>query len=306
MGQKQSTSSGFIKMAADHPLRKQQQQSPRNHKSVLLKEESLNTLPSSTCGWEGTEESNPSSCNSIMSLEDPSSNPAEGDDDDEVRSETTSIASSSNLNRSFRSVTSSVTGEEDGDSSEIKEFFLKKRRPNTHKHGLHWQEDPTGRTWLHNNMNWPRDFAVIRGTVITVTRKTSGSKKKWLLATEVKQPHSEKWRKAPKGAALPFFYGTLYMLVPNKTYVPKQGSRRSLLLQQQRRESNSMSTFDTHRSTDSNGLPPPPPRALSILKENSQGPQQMVRFISEPEVIIINNNVSEEPSGTFSPETENR
>uniref|UniRef100_A0A6U3BR11 Uncharacterized protein n=1 Tax=Entomoneis paludosa TaxID=265537 RepID=A0A6U3BR11_9STRA len=97
----------------------------------------------------------------------------------------------------------------------IQEFYLKKRRPNATKHGLDWQEDPTGATWLHHGRHWPRDYATIRGRVVVVKGK------KWLLATQVKQVHSNHWHQAPKGAAVPFFYGKSYCLVPYKRYVEK-------------------------------------------------------------------------------------
>lgn len=103
------------------------------------------------------------------------------------------------------------------DSQGNYEFYLKKRREgHFNRRGLHWQEDPTGETWLHNGRNWPRDYATLRGKVVTVKGK------KWLLATEVKQPGSGSWTKAPKGAAIPFFFRNTYCLVPNKQYSGRQ------------------------------------------------------------------------------------
>uniref|UniRef100_A0A7S3DN44 Uncharacterized protein n=1 Tax=Entomoneis paludosa TaxID=265537 RepID=A0A7S3DN44_9STRA len=101
------------------------------------------------------------------------------------------------------------------DDTPIQEFYLKKRRPGTGRNGLAWQEDPTGQTWLHHGRNWPRDYATVRGTVVTVAPSRSHkSPKQWLLATHVRQPDETTWTQAPKGAALPLFYSNLYCLVP--------------------------------------------------------------------------------------------
>ena len=88
----------------------------------------------------------------------------------------------------------------------IHDFTLKRRRKG-HKPGVEWQEDPTGKTWLHHGRHWPRDYATIRGSVVEVDGK------KWLLATHVKQLGGTEWNKAPKGAALPFFYKKTHCLV---------------------------------------------------------------------------------------------
>mmetsp|Transcript_12462 Transcript_12462/g.26533 ORF Transcript_12462/g.26533 Transcript_12462/m.26533 type:complete len:106 (-) Transcript_12462:652-969(-) len=88
-------------------------------------------------------------------------------------------------------------------STEIQEVALLKRRPGCT--GMFWRADPTGKTPLENNNNWPRDGAKLRGTVVEV----DGAK--WLLATEVKQEGKE-WVKAPGGAAMPFEYNNHYYL----------------------------------------------------------------------------------------------
>ena len=88
-------------------------------------------------------------------------------------------------------------------SSEIQEFSLLKRRPGCT--GMFWRADPTGKTSLENNNNWPRDGAKLRGTVVEV----DGAK--WLLATHVQQKGGE-WIAAPGGAAMPFEYNNHYSL----------------------------------------------------------------------------------------------
>ena len=167
-------------------------------------------------GWEGTE-SNHSSSNSTIALA-PEDDEEEEGETGETTSETTQTTTTSAGGGNVYSGTAASTCTA---STEIKEYYLKKRRPNPCRNGLDWQNDPTGETRLHNNLNWPRDFALIRGRVVTVSGENN-LQKQWLLATEVKQSHSAKWRKAPKGAALPFFYSNLYVLIENKRYIPNQ------------------------------------------------------------------------------------
>jgi hypothetical protein len=60
------------------------------------------------------------------------------------------------------------------------------------------------RAKLASNGDWPRDGAVLRGTVVTA----KGSN--WLLATEVKQAGGD-WIPAPAGAAMPFKHAQYYL-----------------------------------------------------------------------------------------------
>lgn len=84
------------------------------------------------------------------------------------------------------------------------ECDLKKYRPGCT--GMFWRSDPTRRTKLASNDNWPRDGARLRGIEVSVKGEA------WLLATEVKQAGSNTWVKAPTGAALPFEYNQHYYL----------------------------------------------------------------------------------------------
>ena len=86
------------------------------------------------------------------------------------------------------------------------DFDLKKHRPGCT--GMFWRSDPTKKTTLASNNDWPRDGAVLRGTVVTVNGE------QWLLATHVKQQGSTSWKKAPAGAAMPFEYNNHYSLAP--------------------------------------------------------------------------------------------
>mmetsp|Transcript_32641 Transcript_32641/g.79164 ORF Transcript_32641/g.79164 Transcript_32641/m.79164 type:complete len:88 (-) Transcript_32641:223-486(-) len=86
----------------------------------------------------------------------------------------------------------------------MEEFELKKRRPGCT--GMFWRSDPTGKTALAGNDHWPRDGAILRGTVVEVNGE------KWLLTNEVKQKGSDQWKQAPKGAAMPFEYEDHYYL----------------------------------------------------------------------------------------------
>eukprot|EP00980_Cylindrotheca_fusiformis_P020234 scaffold7316_cov123-Cylindrotheca_fusiformis.AAC.9 len=89
-------------------------------------------------------------------------------------------------------------------SSEVEEFLLKKRREGCT--GMFWRADPTKKNSLENNNHWPRDGAKLKGYVAEVDGE------KWLLATEVMQKGSDEWKKAPKGAAMPFEYDNHYYL----------------------------------------------------------------------------------------------
>ena len=94
---------------------------------------------------------------------------------------------------------------------DIHEFFLKPRKSSM-KGGVPWQEDPTGSTWLHHGRHWPRDYASLRGKVVQDAQGRS-----WLLASYVRQSGETTWRKAPKGAAIPFFYQQTHCLVLKQT-----------------------------------------------------------------------------------------
>ena len=71
---------------------------------------------------------------------------------------------------------------------------------------MFWRSDPTKKTQLASNSDWPRDGALLRGTVVTVNGD------KWLLATHVKQLGKADWKEAPAGAAMPFEYNRHYYL----------------------------------------------------------------------------------------------
>ena len=71
---------------------------------------------------------------------------------------------------------------------------------------MFWRSDPTGKTPLMANINWPRDGAVIRGDPVNVNGKL------WLRARHVKQLNGSSWIQAPKGAFLPFEYDNHYYL----------------------------------------------------------------------------------------------
>ena len=88
--------------------------------------------------------------------------------------------------------------------SEIIEVDLKKKRPACT--GMFWRPDPTGKTSLTSNANWPRDGAKLRGYQIEAKGE------QWLLATEVLQAGSSEWVPAPAGAAMPFEYNDHYYL----------------------------------------------------------------------------------------------
>ena len=86
------------------------------------------------------------------------------------------------------------------------EVDLKKHRPGCT--GIYWGADPTGKTRLTSNANWPRDGAKLRGYPIN-----SPKGEPWLLATEVLQAESSAtWVPAPAGAAMPFEYDNHYYL----------------------------------------------------------------------------------------------
>jgi hypothetical protein len=97
----------------------------------------------------------------------------------------------------------------------IIEVQLKKRRPGCT--GMFWRPDPTGATKLANNNEWPRDGALLRGTIVEVSNSNANSNansngKKWLLTKEIKQKGSSQWVAAPEGAAMPFEYDNHYYL----------------------------------------------------------------------------------------------
>eukprot|EP00522_Entomoneis_paludosa_P005811 CAMPEP_0172457810 /NCGR_PEP_ID=MMETSP1065-20121228/24330_1 /TAXON_ID=265537 /ORGANISM="Amphiprora paludosa, Strain CCMP125" /LENGTH=166 /DNA_ID=CAMNT_0013211751 /DNA_START=58 /DNA_END=555 /DNA_ORIENTATION=- len=70
----------------------------------------------------------------------------------------------------------------------IEEFILKTKHKSVKTlGGMHWQEDPTGRSWLHHGWNWPRDYASIRGQLVVHKGK------KWLLAEQVRQVGETEW-----------------------------------------------------------------------------------------------------------------
>jgi hypothetical protein len=94
----------------------------------------------------------------------------------------------------FRPFQSIMTG--------IKEFHLKKDGPGCT--GMFWRPDPTGKTNLASNSEWPRDGAMLRGTVV------SANGKEWLLTTHVKQAQAD-WIPAPAGAAMPFRHAQYYL-----------------------------------------------------------------------------------------------
>lgn len=73
--------------------------------------------------------------------------------------------------------------------------------------GMFWRSDPTGKTTLRSNNDWPRDGAKLRGHVVT-----SPDGDKWLLATHVLQRGDTKWKAVPVGAAMPFEYNAHYYL----------------------------------------------------------------------------------------------
>ena len=83
------------------------------------------------------------------------------------------------------------------------EYELKKKRPGCT--GMFWRSDPTGKSRLSSNDNWPRDGALLKGN--TVDHKG----KKWLQVTEIKQRGSQ-WKAAPAGAFMPFEYDDHYYL----------------------------------------------------------------------------------------------
>jgi hypothetical protein len=83
-------------------------------------------------------------------------------------------------------------------------YSLKKRRPGCT--GMFWRPDPSGKTRLASNDNWPRDGAQLRGTC------TEFNGKKWLAVSHVKQAHSSVWIQAPEGAFIPFEYDNHYYL----------------------------------------------------------------------------------------------
>jgi len=71
---------------------------------------------------------------------------------------------------------------------------------------MFWRSDPTKKTALAGNDHWPRDGAILRGTIVEVNGE------KWLLTKEIKQKGSDQWKQAPKGAAMPFEYDDHYYL----------------------------------------------------------------------------------------------
>jgi hypothetical protein len=86
----------------------------------------------------------------------------------------------------------------------VEEYKLKKLHGGCT--GMFWRADPTGKTKLASNQNWPHDGAKLRGHVVVVKGK------KWLLATQVQQKGSTAWKPAPVGATMPFEYNRHYYL----------------------------------------------------------------------------------------------
>jgi hypothetical protein len=85
-------------------------------------------------------------------------------------------------------------------------YELKKRRPGCT--GMFWRGDPRpDQPKLANNNDWPRDGALLKGTVIQ-----DDQGKQWLLATHVQQKGTATWKAAPVGAAMPFEYDNHYYL----------------------------------------------------------------------------------------------
>jgi hypothetical protein len=90
-------------------------------------------------------------------------------------------------------------------NGELNNYKLRKRKPGCS--GMFWRPDPTGRTLLDANIDWPRDGAIIRGEGFIVNGE------KWLKAHKVKQV-GQRWVNAPEGAFLPFEYDDHYYLEP--------------------------------------------------------------------------------------------
>ena len=85
-----------------------------------------------------------------------------------------------------------------------KEYALTKLRPGCT--GMFWRADPRPNgPRLASNNHWPRDGAQLRGYKI----QHKGAS--WLLATHVKQERGD-WKRAPRGAAMPFEYNNHYCL----------------------------------------------------------------------------------------------
>jgi hypothetical protein len=86
----------------------------------------------------------------------------------------------------------------------MQEYTLLKKRAGCS--GMFWRPDPTGKTQLASNNDWPHDGAMMKGEVV----EAKGAK--WLLVSEVKQSGGTDWVKAPVGAAMPFEYDNHYYL----------------------------------------------------------------------------------------------
>jgi hypothetical protein len=84
------------------------------------------------------------------------------------------------------------------------DYELKKRHDGCN--GMFWREDPTGKTSLESNNNWPHDGAILRGEVVQAKGET------WLLCKELKQRGDSEFKSAPRGAAMPFEYNDHYYL----------------------------------------------------------------------------------------------
>jgi hypothetical protein len=91
-------------------------------------------------------------------------------------------------------------------------YCLKKRRPGCT--GMFWRSDPTGKTKLASNNDWPRDNAMLRGVPVLVESKNGKEQttEQWLIVSHVKQQNSNDWIVAPVGAAMPFEYDNHYYL----------------------------------------------------------------------------------------------
>jgi hypothetical protein len=84
------------------------------------------------------------------------------------------------------------------------EYELKKRRPGCT--GMFWRSDPSGKSSVASNSDWPRDGAKLKGDVV----EHGGNK--WLQVTQIKQARGTDWVKAPDGAFMPFEYDNHYYL----------------------------------------------------------------------------------------------
>lgn len=90
------------------------------------------------------------------------------------------------------------------DHEELQEFALKKHHAGCT--GMFWRSDPTGKTRLASNNDWPRDGAKLKGKVV----RANGDK--WLMTMYVQQARDTEWKRAPEGAYMPFEHMRHYYL----------------------------------------------------------------------------------------------